>query len=74
MKMELKHNSTFLQAAAYQGQVEMAKLLVEHDATATLMATDDSGRTALDIAIANHHLEMTDYLRLLATNHADHAP
>ena len=74
MKMELRHKSTFLQAAAYQGQVAMAELLVEHGAAATITATDDSGETALDIAIANHHLEMADYLRSLATNHADHAP
>ena len=69
MKMEIKHHSTFLQAAAYQGQVAMAKLLVEHGAAAIVAATDDSGQSALDIAIANHHLEMADYLRSLATDH-----
>jgi hypothetical protein len=74
-RMELKHHSTMLQAVAYQGQVEMAKLLFENGAAGNLTATDDDGDTALDIAIAQRHSEMADYLRSLgAIGHAKDGP
>ena len=75
MRMPLRLHSTFLHAAAYQGNVEMAKLLVEHGAAERADAEDDEGHTALYIAQVNGHTEMADYLRsLMATNHAKDAP
>ena len=77
MQMEIRRHSTFLQAAAYQGDVSMAKLLVEHGAAETVWAADDDGKTAYDIALASGHTEMADYLRSLMKpkpNNAKNAP
>jgi ankyrin repeat protein len=75
MRTRIRRNFTFLQAAARQGNVEIAKLLVEHGAAATVGARNDDGDTALDIALANGHAQMADYLRsLTAANHAKDAP
>jgi ankyrin repeat protein len=75
MTTSIRRHFTFLQAAARQGNVEIAKLLVEHGAAKTVAARNDDGDTALDIALVNGHAEMADYLRsLTATNHAKDAP
>ena len=67
MRMHIRRDFTFLQVAARHGSVEMAKFLVENGAAATLAATNQDGETALDIAVANGHAEMAEYLRSLAT-------
>lgn len=75
MTMPIRRHVTFLQVAASQGNVEMAKLLVEHGALATLASTNDEGKTALDSALAAHHRELADYLRSLpATNRSQNLP
>jgi len=75
MTTTIRRHFTFLQAAARQGDVPMAKLLVEHGAAQTLAVRNDDGQTALDIALANSHAAMVDYLQSLATtNHAKDAP
>ena len=55
MQMEIRRHYTFLQCAAEQGDVAMAKLLVEHGAAETVWAANDDGKTAYDIALANGH-------------------
>ena len=67
MRMRIRRDFTFLQVAARQGSVEMARLLVEHGAAATVSATNQDGHTALDIALASGHADMADYLRSLTT-------
>src|ERR1035438_7260401 len=52
MQMEMRRHWTFLQAAAFQGDVGMAKLLVEHGAADTAWAANDERKTAYDIALA----------------------
>jgi ankyrin repeat protein len=75
MTMGIRRNFTFLQVAATQGRVDLAKLLVEHGAATTVAARNDDGDSALDIALAKGHAEMADYLRsLAATNVAKGAP
>ena len=69
MTMSIRRHFTFLQVAARQGNVDLAKLLVEYGAANTVAARNDDGDTALDIALANGHAAMADYLRSLnATN------
>lgn len=69
MTMKMRRNHTFLQAAARKGNVEIAKLLVAHGAAKAIAARNDDGDTALDIALANGHTEMANYLQsLIATN------
>ena len=68
MQMRIRREFTFLQVAARHGNVEMARILVEHDATRTVTATNQDGDTALDIALASGHTAMADYLRSLMTN------
>jgi len=74
MSMPFREGGTFLHAVAYHGDVEMAKLLVEHGAARKLQATDSNGDTAEEIAIQNRHSELATYLRSLATtNGAENA-
>jgi hypothetical protein len=69
MTMSIRRHFTFLQVVARKGDLEMGKLLVAHGASATATARNDDGQTAQDIAIANGHTAMADFLRsLTATN------
>ena len=65
MQMHIRRDFTFLQIAAREGSVEMARLLVEHGAQATVTATNQDGDTALEIALANGRLEMADLFEVL---------
>ena len=67
MQVHIRRDCTFLQAVARQGSVEMGRLLVEHGAGSTVTVINQNGDTALDIALANGHAEMADYLRSLTT-------
>jgi ankyrin repeat protein len=75
MTMSIRRDYTLLQIAAEKGNVEMAKLLVDHGAAQTVGARNQDGQSALDIALAHGHHEMADYLRALAaTNQAKDGP
>jgi ankyrin repeat protein len=72
MRMQMRRHFTFLQVAALHTNVQIAKLLMDHGAVVTLTARNDDGNTALDIALAQAHIAMADYLRsfsLTSTNH-----
>lgn len=66
MQMRIRRSNTFLHAAAQYTNVEMAKILVEHGAAVN--EANEVGETALDIARARGHTQMTAYLQSLMTN------